>query len=108
MPRIYKNRRQRVPQLPKCPLLSPAHLPVACHSDRLDSVLCSISVYQIVLLGMLSSDSSPTSPAMETFSISTTDFAKKLNRLHALVNRLRAEGYVALSLRRALTMTPAG
>ncbi|KAM5536974.1 hypothetical protein V8D89_009303 [Ganoderma adspersum] len=41
---------------------------------------------------MLSSGSSPTSPAMETFSISATDFAKKLNELHALFNQLRAEG----------------
>lgn len=36
---------------------------------------------------------------METFSISATDFAKKLNELHALFNQLRAEGYVELPLR---------
>ncbi len=45
---------------------------------------------------MLSSDSSSTPPATETFSISATDFAKKLNELHALFNKLRAEGYVSL------------
>ncbi|PIL25641.1 transporter [Ganoderma sinense ZZ0214-1] len=34
----------------------------------------------------------PTPSATETFSISGTDFAKKLNELHALFNQLRAEG----------------
>ena len=46
---------------------------------------------------MLSSDSPSASSATETFSISETDFAKKLNELHGLFNQLRAKGYVFLS-----------
>ena len=55
------------------------------------------TAYPIVLLGMLSSDSPSASSATETFSISETDFAKKLNELHGLFNQLRAKGYVFLS-----------